>query len=390
MLRRRRARAGFISALIGGALALSSLSAPVAGAAPTSAARTPAWHVAYRQSGFTVTGVTAGGPDNAWAYGYTTSSGLLLHWNGEQWTPVHYPAQYHTGYIITDAFVLSPTDVWFAGENEVQPLNARILQLRNGAWSWLPVPSSTNSADVDVLADNDIWSAGGQVAGCEPGTNAAGLGCTPLSRWNGSTWRSYPLHVGDLGAGVRLYGSAGTGAWATGTGYLTPWRGTHPPTFVEYAFRWTGSRWQQAVAGPRSGSNATLVTDSRSDVWLAEPGRSAPRSCAVHWNGKSWRPFYLPAGSGPCRDAVTDYRTGFWTAQGPGDFRLQGVVGFWFRHWTGKRYPPTPVYVPNKNSWNTDGFMIAAVPRTSRVWVYGDYCAVSRVCRNLGVIVTLS
>lgn len=376
-----------MSLLTGGALALACLSAPAAGAAPASAARAPAWHVALRQANLNITGVTAGSSSDAWAYGTgKLGGGKLLHWNGRRWVSVAYPQQ--NTYQIRAAFVLSATDVWFAGNNEAPPLPAEILHWRNGQWSWLAVPSFTNGADVDVLADHDIWSVGGELTGCAT-ADPAGQGCTAVSHWNGSTWRSFPLRAVDTGSGVTFYGSSRTGAWAVGSSYLSH-PGTSSQTSVEYAFHWNGTTWEREAAGVRSRAFAPLVVDARDNVWLAEPPHTAPKACADHWNGTSWRAFSLPPGHGTCADAVTDYRSGFWTPHGPGDFRHEGAVGFWFQHWTGKSYPATPTYVPSKNGWNTDGFMIAAVPGSTRVWLYGDYCAVSRVCNNQGVIATLS
>ena len=107
----------------------------------------------------------------------------------------------------------------------------------------------------------------------------------------------------------------------------------------------------------------------------------------MHWNGKTWRPLYLP-GRRTCLGAVTDYRTGFWTGVGP-NFNGRFIVGFAFLHWNGKRYRIVPGFVPNKIGWDTNGFVITAVPRSSRVWVYGSWCPVSRECHGQGVIATL-
>ena len=380
-----RVRAGFISLLAGTTLAISGLSAPVASA---TAARSPSWHVVYRQSGLNVIGVRASGPRNAWAYGNgKLGGGKLLHWNGARWAAVSYPRQ--NTYLITAAFVLSPTDAWFAGQNETPPqYTPEILHWQNGSWSWLQLPSASNVATVDVLADDDIWSVGGDIPGCPGGGIPGSQGCTPTEHWNGTGWRSYPLHTFEW---VSFASSSRTNVWAIGASYGTPGSRNRPETFVQYAFRWTGSGWlRSTVAGVRSAWITSLVVDSPTSVWLAGPSRAAPKACAVRWTGKAWRPLYLP-GHRTCLGAVTDHRRGFWTVLWPGTvIRGRDIVGFAFLHWTGTRYSVTPTYVPSKNGWNTNGFMITAVPQSSRVWVYGSYCAVSRVCNNQGVIATLS
>src|SRR5262249_5201856 len=107
-----RIRAGILSLLTGGALALSCLSVPGARAGGSTAARSPSWHVVYRQAALDVSGVTAGSADNAWAYGHgKLGGGKLVHWNGTRWAPVRYPDQ--NTYLINSAFVISPTDAWF-------------------------------------------------------------------------------------------------------------------------------------------------------------------------------------------------------------------------------------------------------------------------------------
>ncbi len=119
-------------------------------------------------------------PGNAWAYGNgKLGGGKLLHWNGKRWAAVSYPHQ--NTYLITAAFVLSPTDAWFAGQNETPPqYTPEILHWQDGSWSWLQLPSASNVATVDVLADDDIWVCGRRIAGClRRRAFRARQGCTP-------------------------------------------------------------------------------------------------------------------------------------------------------------------------------------------------------------------
>ena len=121
MARRFPLRAGFTALLAATAMTLGCLAAMPASASASVAVRVPAWHVVYRQANLDISGVTAGGPDDAWAYGTgKLGGGKLLHWNGISWAPAGYPHQ--NTYDIRAAFVLSPTDVWFAGNNEAPPL----------------------------------------------------------------------------------------------------------------------------------------------------------------------------------------------------------------------------------------------------------------------------
>ncbi len=103
----------------------------------------------------------------------------------------------------------------------------------------------------------------------------------------------------------------------------------------------------------------------------------------MRWNGSRWTPFYLTGSAGPCHWATSDYRRGLWF-----NAQLQ-VPGFAWAHWTSGRVATTPAYQPARTGWNTDGFTLAAVPHSARVWIFGSYCGVSRPCRISGVIATL-
>src|SRR5262245_6878365 len=98
--RLRRALAAMIVSMTAGAMTALALPATgAAGAAPTQAARSNAWRLAYRShTPGSMTGIAAVSPANAWAVGILLTPRrqivnrlFAVHWNGKTWRPVTIP-----------------------------------------------------------------------------------------------------------------------------------------------------------------------------------------------------------------------------------------------------------------------------------------------------------
>jgi hypothetical protein len=375
-------RAGITVGISSLALALTLAAARPAGAAQAgaaslSASARPAWHVDYRVPGTNILGLSAAGQREAWAIGTGPNGGLLLRWDGARWRSVLYPDHRH--YLPTAIYALSATDMWLFGSDSAQSEES-ILHWTNGTWQTMSLP--VNAQNVQVLADNDIWLAGGDLPGCYD-RSLDSQGCTVTAHWNGSKWHFYPLRA----VGVESFaGSSPANVWAVGESYLRQkpcCGGGSTQTFRPLVFRWTGSHWRStSLRLPRAPWALSIVARSSRDAYVAAATHADRRACAMHWTGRRWSPFYLPGQPGPCVWTISDYRRGLWLVGPPAHL-------FTWVHWTGKRFTHTPGFVPNHSGYNTDGLTLAAVPHSTSAWLFGSYCNLTLPCRTKGLIAEL-
>lgn len=143
--------------------------------------------------------VSASASNDIWAVGYYHDSGyynyrgLLLHWNGTQWSLVPGPNvvgqnNESTNHTLWGVEVVSPTDVWAVGGIS---FGGSLIQHWNGTqWSVVSNPGG-NGNDYDLLVDvaavsaNDVWAVGYSQPAFEPIT-------TLVQHWNGSAWSTVP------------------------------------------------------------------------------------------------------------------------------------------------------------------------------------------------------
>ena len=241
-------------------------------------------------------GVAAVSANDVWAVGYDNAGGssrtLIERWNGAAWSIVPSPNFVH-GNILIDVTAVSANDVWAVGYHSPSgPLSSSILvQHWNGTeWSIVTtpnIPGSTSDVlfDVSARAANDIWAVGTY-------TGSGGVPQTLILRWNGTQWSIVPSpNVGTMEnrlLGVSVLSS--TDAWAVGC--LGPCTSAGPSQSLTQ--RWNGSTWS-IVPSPSAPSGTVLssvVAVSSNDVWAVGSilgGTSgANRSVIEHWDGSSW------------------------------------------------------------------------------------------------------
>jgi len=379
MSRRASIRAGLTALLAVPGLALASVAVAPASATSIAAVHIPTWHVDYRQPGTDISAITATGPGNAWAIGLDRRhglAGLLLHWNGARWRSMSYPGQ--SSFLPDAIFALSATNFWLFGQDAMPPYQA--LHWHDGEWSELQLPNGARP--MAVLSDNDIWVQGGSMPNCYYSSDS-GRGCTATSNWNGTSWATYPLAAQTV---VSVSASSPSDVWLVGESYAQTKPAPHHfgtiTTTLPHVYRWTGTGWQRSgLAVRRTSGNPSIVADSAKDVFVAEASTSHKTACAMHWNASKWTPFYRPGSHGACDWMVSDYHGGLWFAGtlGPG-------IGF--AHWTGQRLVTTRRFTPSR-SFNTNGFLLAAVPHSSVAWLFGSYCSLPGACRTKGLIAEL-
>jgi hypothetical protein len=155
--------------------------------------RVPSPNAADR--GSLLQGVTATGPDNAWAdglsLGSTTEKSLILHWNGKRWSLVHSPNPTGDTDLIGIA-AASSGDAWAVGYTNPSrcghgPKCGTAAFHWNGK-TWVVTPSVNppagylnEFAGVAVTAAGNAWAVG-----------STDWGATLIEHWNGKTWTWLP------------------------------------------------------------------------------------------------------------------------------------------------------------------------------------------------------
>ncbi|MEV4253619.1 hypothetical protein AB0J52_10675 [Spirillospora sp. NPDC049652] len=94
--------------------------------------------------------VAAFAPDDVWAVGSAGRDGLLLHFDGRNWSRVPSPAKGP----LTGVSASAPGEVWAVGHNAVLRWDGR-------RWSRVRTPLSSANT-VTARASDDVWIAGGE------------------------------------------------------------------------------------------------------------------------------------------------------------------------------------------------------------------------------------
>jgi hypothetical protein len=238
-----------------------------------------------------LSGVSAAGPDDAWAVGlysvYSTDDGvyetsqtypLAAHWNGRAWTQVA----------------------------AAQP----------GAGNGNPSPLAEFNA-VTTVGGSDAWAVGSDWVESTPVPNERQV---PLAeRWNGRAWQVLSPTPADAHENQLLAVSAAgpNDVWAVGR------YGDQGKTLTEH---WNGVRWTilpspspGRVDGKPEGVLVGVAVVSARDAWAVgsyanSPSVGKPLALVLHWNGSSWRqvavPHYGPKGSPNLLTAVSASSSG--------------------------------------------------------------------------------
>jgi hypothetical protein len=292
-------------------------------------------------------GVSASGPDEAWAVGTyadkeALDAPLAEHWNGTTWTQVSVPQ---------------------------------------------PTGQQATFDAVDDLGPDDAWAVGTSFSG---GAGASPAGVTLIENWNGTSWSIVPSPNGASGTpgdANILDAIAATGpdnVWAAG------WVDNNDADTLTMLFeQWNGTSWS-VVPSPGNGSKFEIATSltaiSPNDVWAvgsyAEDG-----TLAANWNGKKWSIVPTPeiTNTGP----ETENTLTAVTADGPDDVWASGYADVdsenfatpYVLHWQGSSWTLTEV--PNLG---TEGSRLRSIQLVSR----SDVWAVGQEQKNNGSILSLT
>jgi hypothetical protein len=243
--------------------------------------------------------VTVIGPGDAWAVGSATlgptTSPLLLHWDGVQWTvdsagglPPSSASAVHA---------LAADDVWAMGAITQGGTGFTTLAAHYDGSSWTPmnVPNAgfggLQFQAVHGLASDDVWAAGFE----NPGS---GIFAPLLAHWDGNEWTSLnPEPVGGCTL-LDIEMIASDDVWAVG---LCPVSGMGDQP---YAVHWNGTSWTQAPMPLFEDGHVRLegvVARASDDVWAAGTNGDAngvPRPLIMHYDGAGWQEVAMPPSGG--------------------------------------------------------------------------------------------
>jgi hypothetical protein len=240
---------------------------------------------------------------DVWVAGYFWPAGggsqrtLIERWTGgPNWTvvPSPSPGQYPDGssgsnYLQAVAAV-SATDVWAVGYYSDGPeTRGLVLHWDGGNWTQVAVPDSSNVlSGISAISDRDIW-----VAGNDHASQAL------ILHYDGTGWTTYSPGVGAEGAHVSLKGMTATSAsdvWVVGSYEARFSLFDNPLTL-----HWDGSRWSQvpspALTPPDDPYGTTLTSvsaTSPADAWTVGTAGAPAHTAILHWDGNRWTPAPSP------------------------------------------------------------------------------------------------
>jgi hypothetical protein len=311
------------------------------------------WHPADNPIGtmFYLAAVDARTSTDVWAVGSEPSGGQQLtfvtHWDGAAWTQVPSRTPTQNAANLTGVTAVGPDDVWAVGWTATPRGAFKPLAEHWDGARWSVVSTHPMSPDcggrLDTVAStgpDDVWAAG--TTPCSRGV---------IEHWDGSTWTRVHSPRNPHGWDFSLDSITAvtpSDVWIVGSTRLTP-GGSRIGTLTEH---WDGSRWTVVnTPAPRLPEcTAAFLTSASAvgtrDVWAVgwagcDRRYHVLRTLALHWNGAQWHQVRVPGGGGePPFDELKGVSavssTVAWTV-GWGENRSCDTVGV-VDSWSGTRW----------------------------------------------------
>lgn len=240
--------------------------------------------------------VSAVSSKDVWAVGFYTedsnleapSKTLIMHWDGTKWSVAPSPNVGQLNNTLLGVAAISGSDVWAVGSYDTSTGGSKrgiILHWNGSQWSNVynaALAQFSQLQDIAVASANDVWTVG--IGGAEN---------KGILHWNGSEWRVVPTpNSGKDGQlqGVTVLGP--TDVWAVGTEFI---RTEAPAKAHTLTMHWDGQVWSIAPS-PNEGDQNILHAIggvSPNDVWaVGEPFTEQP--LFEHWDGHNWSTVVSP------------------------------------------------------------------------------------------------
>jgi hypothetical protein len=235
------------------------------------------------QSDEALTGISAAGPDEAWAvgwhdpYGTERIHGLVLRWEDQQWK-VDQDADHSPIPRAVDA--RTADDVWAVGVGLFEHFDG-------STWTHAPPPRADVTPNaVTVLAEDDAWVVGSRLIQ-KPGYHS---GKPYIAHWDGSAWSSVSIPLSRaIGSLSGVAAASPTDIWAVGSINSAP--------SAPLALHYDGVHWRQVQVpdAPEGGTLSGVTVVSANDVWAVgsqdghlHDGFAVLRTFSEHWDGSVW------------------------------------------------------------------------------------------------------
>ncbi|MEE1740203.1 hypothetical protein [Streptomyces sp. BE147] len=214
--------------------------------------------------------VSAVAADDVWAYGTVNRDQALVHYDGERWTtvPTAGPAD--------DSWPEVPIDAvpgrLFKGGNA-------LYTYADGAWQTFTLPYLVDIRDIDALSADDAYATGMRypVNGGHPVTY----------HWDGTTWTLMdqpPVPAGTDTAKIT--------AAAPDSVYVAGWAddadGGPPAPGVAH---WNGTTWQDVTGSLADLYLHAISSDGRGGLWVTGNDKTDPVAAGPvfwHYDGTTW------------------------------------------------------------------------------------------------------
>jgi len=178
--------------------------------------------------------VTAVSASNVWAVGHASGAGLVMHYDGTNWTQAAVPAPAgSSGWELTAVTATSASDVWAVGDATIGSVQHAIVEHFNGtSWSVTVAPDAAGSAYNEFFGVAAVTPTNVSAVGSSSPGNATSA---PLiEHFDGVSWTIQPAPTTG-GSNVSLGGVTSTSSagplWAVGQSF--PAGSTNSQTLIE-------------------------------------------------------------------------------------------------------------------------------------------------------------
>lgn len=240
-------------------------------------------------SGYTeLQSISALSSNNIWAAGHNYSSSgwatIIEHWDGTSWAFSGQSVVGNTWTAIYGIAAISASDVWAAGQQRNSTTTPLLMHWNGSTWTNIDVPGVGNRAllGISAVSANDIWAAG-----------KINDTATFTIHWDGTAWSVVPsanrAYCEDVLFGIAAY--TANDAWAVGTEACQSAGPVHNHPLTEH---WDGQRWSLVTAPTipyRDSQLQSVAAASPNDVWAVGytyANGMDYRSLVEHWDGQAW------------------------------------------------------------------------------------------------------